>query len=335
MGEVFEPTMWVPLTPERELFGIYGSTIKKRFPAFGIRDVRDAAADIMDPFLPHDPSEFIDDELLSIILTQESFDAYCQSLRRHIERHKLDSRRDIGTLIFATDHGQFTDVPVTAEALARIEFVERPRLTQVIGLMIATMELDLGKGSFAVTSKLRGISNLLSTVPRLDGTPSKELEDYRERRNAQSTATGTAILKTAGSTLVMSAIGRHNATSKSGKTLFIHEPNQRTFDLMDGDDIWVVPTYVHCPTFRPDGRIIPANLTSELLPPIRIQDVGGPRKAAHFVTEQFRNATQRSVGNHYPNGVKIRRWAAQQTVKRIERGMQRLRGKEPETSTDY
>ena len=49
-------------------------------------------------------------------------------------------------------HGQFTDVPVLAETLGRM------------------MSLDVGEGEFAVINKLRNISAVVQTVPRLDGS---------------------------------------------------------------------------------------------------------------------------------------------------------------------
>ena len=49
--------------------------------------------------------------------------------------------------------------------------------------MISELKLDLGQGEFDVIGRLRNISAVVQTVPRVDGHPSEDLERYRERKN--------------------------------------------------------------------------------------------------------------------------------------------------------
>ena len=112
----------------------------------------------------------------------------------------------------------------------------------------------------------------------------------------------------------MSLVARHNVTSKNGNTLYIHEPNRRTLESYVTPNVKVVPICVDCPTFRDDGTAEPADLRFELFDPIRVSD---PRADTRAIVEQFRDATNRLVGDRYKNGVKVRSWRAQTAAQRV------------------
>ena len=124
----------------------------------------------------HDPSGSIDQALVDIIVTPESHARFTGDLEAYIVKHGLRGWVVAGeSLLFVTDHGQFTDVPVLAETLGRIGLGSRRTTVQVVSEMIADMSLDVGNGDFAVIDKLRNISAVVQTVPRLDGNPTDDL----------------------------------------------------------------------------------------------------------------------------------------------------------------
>jgi hypothetical protein len=184
----------------------------------------------------------------------------------------------------------------------------------VVSEMISLMGLDIGHGPVDVIRILTSISSVVQTVPRLDGHPSDALLRYRERKNSAGLHVLQAARDTEGSITVMSLVARHNTTSKNGNTLYIHEPNRRTLEGYVSPNVKVVPICVDCPTFHDDGSAAPADLQFELFDPIRISD---PRADTRAIVAQFRDATNRLVGDRYKNGVKVRSWYAQTAAQRM------------------
>ena len=80
---------------------------------------------------------------------------------------------------------------------------------------LAVSALDIGKGPFDVIRTLQGISAIVQTVPRLDGSPSDALRRYRERKNRTGLHVLGGAKDTEGSITVMSLVARHNVTSKN------------------------------------------------------------------------------------------------------------------------
>ena len=301
--------------PERELYGIYADTIATRFAAFGVRTFDEARFEMAQILHTHDPSGSIDQALVDIIVTPDSHARFTDDLDAFIVKHGLRGWIDAGeALLFVTDHGQFTDVPELAETLCRIGLGERRSTVQVVSEMIADMSLDVGGGEFAVIDKLRNISAVVQTVPRLDGHPSDDLLRYRERKNDFALRVLESVRDTRGSKTVMSLVARHNAASKNGNTLFIHEPNRRTLEGYTRPYVKVVPVCIDCPTFRDDGSIGPADMQYEFISPMFIDD---PRADTRTIVEAFREATNRMVGDRYRNGVKVRSWRAQMAKQRL------------------
>ena len=301
--------------PEHELYGIYADTIATRFAAFGVRTFDEARFEMAQILHTHDPSGSIDQALVDIIVTPDSHARFTDDLDAFIVKHGLRGWIDAGeALLFVTDHGQFTDVPVLAETLGRIGLGERRSTVQVVSEMIADMSLDVGGGEFAVIDKLRNISAVVQTVPRLDGHPSDDLLRYRERKNDFALRVLESVRDTRGSKTVMSLVARHNAASKNGNTLFIHEPNRRTLEGYTRPYVKVVPVCIDCPTFRDDGSIGPADMQYEFISPMFIDD---PRADTRTIVEAFREATNRMVGDRYRNGVKVRSWRAQMAKQRL------------------
>jgi hypothetical protein len=236
-------------------------------------------------------------------------------LDAYVVKHGLRGWVDAGeSLLVVTDHGQFTDVPVTAETLSLIDLGNRDTTAQVVSEMISLMRLDLGEGPFDVLGTLRHISAVVQTVPRLDGSPSDALRNYRDRMNEAGLHVLEAIRDTEGSITVMSLVARHNVTSKNGDTLYIHEPNRRTLETYVNPHVKVVPVYIDCPTFAEDGSAAPADLRYEFFDPVRITD---PRADTRTIVGQFRDATNRAVGEHYAHGVKVRSWRVQMAAQRV------------------
>jgi hypothetical protein len=309
------PARWMDGLPERALHDIYADTITSRFPAFGVRDFAHARFDMAQTLHSYDDSGRIDQALIDVIVTPESHDRFAEDLETFIVKHGLRGWINSGeSLVFLTDHGQFTDVPVVAETMGRIGIGQRSTTVQVVSEMISEMKLDLGAGEFAVIDKLRNISAVVQTVPRLDGSPTDQVRQYRERKNEHGLMILGAVRDTEGSKTVMSLVARHNVTSKNGNTLYIHEPNRRTLEGYVSTNVKVIPVVVECPTFGEDGAIAPAEMRYEFFRPMYVND---PREDTRRIVEMFREATNRMVGDRYRNGVKVRSWRAQMAKRRV------------------
>ena len=301
--------------PERALHDIYADVISARFPAFGVRDFEDARFDMAQTLHTYDADGSVDQSLINMIVTPESHDRFTEDLEAFIVKHGLRGWIESGeSLLFVTDHGQFTDVPVLAETLGRIDLGQRSTTVQVVSEMISEMELDLGEGAFAVIDKLCNISAVVQTVPRLEGSPAHHVQQYRERKNEQGLELLGSVSDTEGSKTVMSLIARHNVPSKNGNTLYIHEPNRRTLEGYTTPNVKVVPVCIDCPTFGEGGVITPAEMRHEFFRPMYIND---PREDTRKIVEMFREATTRMVGDRYRNGVKVRSWRAQMAKQRM------------------
>jgi hypothetical protein len=173
------PARWMDGLPERALHDIYADTITSRFPAFGVRDFADARFDMAQTLHSYDDCDRIDQALIDVIVTPESHDRFAEDLEAFIVKHGLRGWINSGeSLVFLTDHGQFTDVPVVAETLGRIEIGQRSTTVQVVSEMISEMKLDLGAGEFAVIDKLRNISAVVQTVPRLEGSRTDDVRRF-------------------------------------------------------------------------------------------------------------------------------------------------------------
>ncbi len=320
--------------PELALHGIYADTIQSRFPAFGVREFEDARYAMAQTLHTYDDSGSIDQNLLDIIVTPESYQRFTEDLEAFIVKHGLRGWIDSGeSLLFVTDHGQFTDVPVLAETLGRVGLGKRSTTVQVVSEMISEIKLDLGAGEFAVIDTLRNISAVVQTVPRLDGNPNEEVRRYRERKNNYGLKVLEAVRNTQGSITVMSLVARHNVTSKNGNTLYIHEPNRRTLEGYDIPNLKVVPVCIDCPTFGEGGSITPAEIQYEFFGPMFIND---PREDTRKIVEMFREGTNRLVGHRYSNGVKVRSWRAQMAKQRVKAALPTPSGREPiEPRPDY
>lgn len=302
---------------DRELYDIYAETINSRFPAFGVREFHDARFDMAQTLHPYDDRDRIDQALVDVIVTPQSHDRFTEDLESFIVKHGLAGWTDSGeSLLVVTDHGQFTDVPVVAETLGRVGLGQRKTTVQVVSEMISEMQIDLGEGQFAVIDKLRNVSGVVQTVPRLDGSPTEGLLRYRERKNDAGLMILEAVRDTEGSVTVVSLVARHNVTSKNGNTLFIHEPNRRTLEGYVLPNVKVVPVCIDCPTFGVDGSIAPAEMQYEFFPPLQITD---PRRDTRTIVEMFREATNRMVGDRYKHGVKVRSWRVQVAKQRMRR----------------
>jgi hypothetical protein len=309
------PAHWLEGLPEREIYDVYAETINQRFPAFAVRNFDDARVDMAQTLHPHDPTSAVDQALVDVIVTPDSHERFIHDLEAYVAKHGLAGWVDAGeSLLVVTDHGQFTDVPVTAETLGRIGLGRRSTTVQVVSEMISLMGLDVGTGPFDVIRTLRHISGVVQTVPRLDGSPSDDLRRYRDRKNATGLHVLQAVRDTEGSITVMSLVARHNVTSKNGSTLYIHEPNRRTLEAYVSPNVKVVPICIDCPTFRDDGTAAPADMRSELFEPMRVTD---PRVDTRTIVGMFRDATNRMVGDRYKHGVKVRSWRAQMTAARV------------------
>lgn len=304
---------WMSGLPQFELYHSYASTVRSRFPAFGIRSFEEARFDMAQPLHEYDPSEAIDQDIVDMIVTPESFERFGNNLMDYIAFHGLESwLRDGGSLVFGTNHRQFTDDPITAETLGRIGFGSREKTLQVVSEMICTMKLNLGKGEFSVLDKLCNIGAVAHTVPRLDGKPSEALVAYRTSQNTAGRKVIEAAARTPGAVTVLSVVGRHDTQSKTGRTLYIHEPNRETLASYDDPMVKLIPLCINCPTFHSDGSIKPADIQYELFDPMRITD---SRKDTQKILYMFREATQHMIGSNYRNGVKIRRWKKRQSFK--------------------
>jgi hypothetical protein len=302
---------------ERELYDIYADTITTRFAAFGVRDFLEARFDMAQTLQAYDDRGRIDQALVDIIVTPQSHERFTEDFDSFIVKHGLAGWTDAGeSLLFVTDHGQFTDVPVVAETLGRIGLGDRKTTVQVVSEMISEMQIDLGEGLFAVIDKLRNVSGVVQTVPRLDASPTEDLLRYRARKNEVALMILEAVRDTQGSTTVASLVARHNVTSKNGNTLFIHEPNRRTLEGYVLPNVKVVPVCIDCPTFGADGSVAPAEMRYEFFPPLQIADA---RRDTRTIVEMFREATNRMVGDRYRHGVKVRSWRVQIAKHRMRR----------------
>lgn len=309
------PTRWMDGLPERALHDIYADTVTSRFPAFGVRDFADARFDMAQTLHSYDDRDRIDQTLVDVIVTPQSHNRFTEDLETFIVKHGLRGWIDSGeSLVFLTDHGQFTDVPVVAETLGRIGIGQRSTTVQVVSEMISEMKLDLGVGEFAVINKLRNISAVVQTVPRLEGNPTDDVRRYRQRKNEHGLMILEAARDTEGSKTVMSLVARHNVTSKNGNTLYIHEPNRRTLEGYVSPNVKVVPMVVDCPTFGEGGAIAPAEMRYEFFHPMYVND---PREDTRKIVELYREATNRMVGDRYRNGVKVRSWRVQMAKQRV------------------
>ena len=309
------PQQWLHGLPEHQMYDIYAETLRSRFAAFAVREFDDARVDMAQTLHQYDDSQAVDQTLVDVILTRESHVRLQEGLDAYATRHGLRGWVESGgSLVFLTDHGQFTDVPVMAETIGRLGLGERRTTAQVVSEMISLMDLDIGLGARPVIRTLANISAVVQTVPRLDGRPNEELDAYRDRKNSAGRHVMQAMSNTEGSITVMSLVARHNVTSRNGSTLYIHEPNRRTLEAYVSPDVKVVPIYVDCPTFGADGSIVPADLQFELFDPIRVKD---PRNDTRAIVEMFRDATNRQVGHKYRHGVKVRSWRAQNASRRV------------------
>ena len=281
----------------------------------------------------YDDSKGVDQRLVDIIVTPESHNRFGEDLEAFISKHGLRGWIDAGeSLVFLTDHGQFTDVPVLAETLGRIELGRRSTTVQVVSEMISEIELDVGDGVFPVLDTLRNISSVVQSVPRLDGDPNDAVRAYRDRKNASALKILEAVRNTEGSMTVMSLVARHNAASKKGHTLYIHEPNRRTLEGYVGSTAKIVPVYIDCPTFGEGGTVAPAEIRYEFFQPMFIND---SREDARKIVEMFREATNRTVGDQYRYGVKVRSWRAQMAKQRVKAALPASHGREPNPRPDY
>ncbi len=309
------PSRWLDGLPEREIYDVYRDTLSKRFPAFFVRDFEDSRFDMAQTLHQHDPRRKVDQALVDVIMTRESHERLLNDLDAYASKHGLGGWVDAGeSVLIVTDHGQFTDVPVVAETIGRMGFGDRSTTVQVVSEMISLMDLDVGLGPYPVIRTLSHISAVVQTVPRLDGSPSDELNEYRRRKNSAGLHVLDAARDTPGSVTVMSLVARHNVASKNGNTLYIHEPNRRTLEGYVTPRVKVVPICIDCPTFGDDGSIAPADLRFELFDPIRVED---SRSDTRAIVEQFRDATNRLVGDRYKNGIKVRSWRTQTTAQRV------------------
>ncbi len=320
--------------PERALYDIYAETITTRFPAFGVRDFDDARFAMAQTLHSYDGRSSIDQGLLDIIVTPQSHDRFAEDLEAFVVKHGLRGWVASGeSLVFVTDHGQFTDVPVMAETVGRIGLGRRPTTVQVVSEMISEIELDIGAGAIPVMETLRSISSVVQTVPRLDGHPTEDVRRYRERKNNYGLKILEAVRDTEGSMTVMSLVARHNVASKNGNTLFIHEPNRRTLEGYVESNIKIVPVAIDCPTFGEGGSITPAEIRYEFFQPMSISDA---RRDTRRIVEMFREASNRMVGDRYRNGVKVRSWRAQMAKRRVKAALPTPHGREPvEPRPDY
>ena len=328
------PARWLDRLPELALHGIYAETIRNRFPAFGVRDFEDARYAMAQTLHTYDDRNPIDQTLLDLIVTPESHDRFAEDLEAFIGKHGLRGWIDSGeSLVFVTDHGQFTDVPVLAETVGRIGLGQRHTTVQVVSEMISEIKLDLGAGEFAVIDTLRNISAVVQTVPRLDGNPTEDVRRYRERKNNYGLSVLEAVRNTEGSVTVMSLVARHNVASKNGNTLYIHEPNRRTLEGYDQGNTKVVPIVIDCPTFGAGGSVVPAEIRYEFFQPMFISNI---RDDTRKIVEMFREGTNRLVGDKYRNGVKVRSWRAQMAAQRVKAALPSTHGREAaETRPDY
>ena len=314
-GEGDLTSRWLDGLPEKEMYDIYHDTLTRRFPAFQVRPFGDARFDMAQTLHQHDPSRAVDQALVDVILTRESHERLSTELDSYANKHGLRGWVESGeSLLIVTDHGQFTDVPVVAETIGRLGFGDRTTTVQVVSEMISLMDLDAGMGPYPVMRTLSHVSSVVQTVPRLDGSPSEDLREYRRRKNSAGLQVLEAVRDTPGSITVMSLVARHNVASKNGNTLYIHEPNRRTLEGYITPNVKVIPICLDCPTFGDDGSIVPADLRFELFEPIRITDSRADTRA---IVEQFRDATSRLVGDRYKNGIKVRSWRAQTAAKRV------------------
>ncbi len=313
--------------PERALYDIYAGVIASRFPAFGARPFEDARFAMAQTLHTYDDGKGVDQALVDMIITPESHHRFGEDLEAFVSKHGLRGWIDAGeSLVFLTDHGQFTDVPVLAETLGRIELGRRTTTVQVVSEMISEIELDIGSGLFPVMEALRNISSVVQTVPRLDGAPTDAVRAYRDRKNASALKILEAVRNTEGSMTVMSLVARHNAASKKGHTLYIHEPNRRTLEGYVESAAKIVPVYIDCPTFGEGGSVVPAEIRYEFFQPMFIND---SRADARKIVEMFREATSRTVGDRYRHGVKVRSWRAQMAKRRVKAALPATHGREP------
>ncbi len=327
------PDRWMDELPERELYDIYAETIETRFPAFNVRDFEQARFDMAQTFHTYDGRERIDQALVDVIITPESHERFTEDLHRFIIKHGLQGWIDYGeSLVFMTDHGQFTDVPVMAETLGIIGLGTRRNTVQVISEMIAEMSIDLGAGEFDVIHRLRNVSGVVQTVPRLDGDPSGSLQRYRRRKNETGLAILEAVRDTESSITIASLVARHNTTSKNGHTLYIHEPNRRTLEVYGSPNVKVVPVCIDCPTFGDDGAVAPADVRYEFFAPMHILN---PRRDTRTIVDMFKVATNRMVGERYRHGVKVRSWSAQMAKRRMKTALPHSNRDADDTTTEY
>lgn len=301
---------------EREVYDMYAETLATRFPAFGVRDFDEARFDTAQTLHPYDDGCEIDQALVDVIVTPESHDRFTEDLEAFVVKHGLRGWLDAGeSVLLVTDHGQFTDVPVVAETMGRVGLGDRATTVQIVSEMISQMALDVGAGDFAVIAKLRCISAVVQTVPRLDGVQSSDARRYRDRKNHTALRILEAVRDTPGSKTVASLVARHNVASKNGNTLYIHEPNRRTLEPYVDSGLKVVPVAIHCPTFGEDGSIAPAEMQYEFFPPLFVNDA---RRDTRSIVEMFRAATNTFVGDRYKHGVKVRSWRAQMAAQRVK-----------------
>ncbi len=282
----------------------------------------------------YDDSKSVDQALVDIIVTPESHKRFGEDLEAFISKHGLRGWIEAGeSIVFLTDHGQFTDVPVLAETLGRIELGRRSTTVQVVSEMISEIELDIGDGVFPVIDTLRNIGAVVQTVPRLDGDPNDDVRAYRDRKNASALKILDSVRKTEGSITVMSLVARHNAASKNGRTLYIHEPNRRTLEGYVGSSAKIVPVCIDCPTFGEGGSVVPAEIRYEFFQPMFVTD---SRQDGRKILEMFREATNRMVGHRYRHGVKVRSWRAQMAKRRVKAALSTPHARETaESRPDY
>jgi len=294
-----------------ELYQIYVPVIESRFPAFNSRPEDETISDIASILLGS-AVDNINPDVLGMIVTAESFSNFTEHLGNHAnDKGVVEHKANGGTVVYLTNHGQFTDIPVVGKAVGDIGLAEKSEISLVVSAMISQTEL-LG---LVVPDELRKIGGLRQTIPRLDGYPSNELVQFRQDYNAKSVAAQAKFLENSG-VEIATLVGRHDKLSGSGRTLYIHEPNQRTTEPLMNDDVLVVPVYVDCATFRPDGSFGPAEMYAEIFNPLTITD---PKLDSRRMIELFKQATaHRKTGpeGNKPDRVQVRSWAVQRKPKK-------------------
>lgn len=301
----FSPEMWIPKSPVTELYAMYHATIAERFRPFGSIGIADFV-EIGSPFGRYRTGKALDENTVNAFVNQESRESFQEKFAEFVVATGIDDWLEHrGSVVFGLNHDQFTDVPITAETVARIGLAPREQIVQVISRMVTQLEL-YGEGVH--DEIVRKISASLATIPRLDGSPSHSLAKYRRYWNDTADAYLQNILQAQGAVTIESVIGRHNIVE--GDTLYIHEPNIRTFEQLfkSNTDILFIPLYLSCISVQPNGNIEPGTIRFEFFEPIHGQK---PEDVKDQTVEHLLNATRTHIGERYAGGVQIKTWLDQ------------------------